>query len=175
MIDWPLLLKSALLCGLALSLVLTAIAAISAAIAPDMWIGDYPRDIKEMYGPMSARAARIRPFVAVLFFFAVLAIPILGLFVLGSSVGSIPFLPALVFSVIVLLVFNGFDLLVLDWLFFCTIQPRQMVLPGTEGNPAYRDYRFHFNGFLKGLGFSLVGGFVVACGWMVTQIIITQQ
>jgi len=173
--DWPLLFTSALLCGLVLSLVLTTIAVISAAIAPDMWIDDYPPAIKESYGPMSPGAARIRPFVAVLFFFAVLAVPILGLSALGSNVGYIQFLPALVFSVFTLLVFNVFDLLVLDWLFFCTIQPRQMVLPGTEGNPAYRDYRFHFIGFLKGLGFCLVGGLVVACGWTVTQMVITQQ
>ncbi len=31
-----------------------------------------------------------------------------------------------------------------------------MVLPGTEGMAGYRDYRFHFIGFLKGLGFCAV-------------------
>jgi hypothetical protein len=168
--DWTVLLKSALHTGLVLSLVLTAIAAGSAAIAPDMWIGDYPPAIKAMYGPMSPRAARIRPFVAVLFFLAVLVIPILGLANLSSAMGGIPFLPAWVFSVVALLVFNVLDLLVLDWLLFCTIQPKWIVLPGTEGNPAYRDYRFHFNGFLKGLGFCVLGGLVVAWGWLFTQL-----
>jgi hypothetical protein len=35
------------------------------------------------------------------------------------------------------------DLVVFDWLVFCTLQPRFVVLPGTEGMPEYRDYLFH--------------------------------
>lgn len=170
--DWSHLLTNAVMSGLVLSLGLTSIMLISAAVAPDMWVGDYPPDIKEKYGPMSARASRIRPFVAALFFAVVLAIPLLGLSSLRSSVGDIQFLPALAFAVTVLLVFNLFDLLVLDWLLFCTIQPRQMVLPGTEGMPGYRDYRFHFNGFIKGLAFCTVGGLVIACIWTIGQMIV---
>ena len=100
---------------------------------------------------------------------AILVIPILGLFALRAEVGYVPLIPALAFSVVALLVFNAFDLIVLDWLFFCTIQPRQMVLPGTEGMPGYRDYRFHFIGFLKGLGFCAVGGLFIAVLWVVVQ------
>jgi hypothetical protein len=59
---------------LVLSIVLTTIAIISGAIAPDMWVGDYPPDIRERFGPMSPRAARIRPYVAVLFFIPILAL-----------------------------------------------------------------------------------------------------
>ncbi|MDW6058501.1 hypothetical protein SAZ11_11010 [Streptomyces sp. FXJ1.4098] len=33
--------------------------------------------------------------------------------------------------------------MVLDWRLFCRVQPRFMVLPGTEGMPEYRDYAFH--------------------------------
>lgn len=54
--------------------------------------------------------------------------------------------------------FNLVDWLVLDWLIFCTITPRFMVLPGTEGHPGYKNYRFHFFGFLKGLLFTLAAG-----------------
>ena len=79
------------------------------------------------------------------------------------------FLPALVFSGIALFVFNIYDLLILDWLFFCTIQPRAMVLPGTEGMPGYRDYRFHLVGFLKGLGFTVAAGVIVAAAWTGVQ------
>lgn len=170
--DWSSLLIGAVVWGLVLSLGLTTVMMISAAVAPDMWVGDYPPDIKERFGPMSARASRIRPFVAALFFAVVLAIPLIGLSSLRSGVDHLPFVPALVFSVTVLLVFNLFDLLILDWLFFCTIQPRQMVLPGTEGMPGYRDYRFHFKGFLKGLAFCSVGGLIVASIWMVAQNIL---
>ena len=42
------------------------------------------------------------------------------------------------------LLVNVWDLVVLDWLFFITIQPDLVVFPGTEGLAGYRDYWFHF-------------------------------
>ena len=169
MSNWPLLFETALVTGLLLSLVLLVIMFISAAVARDMWVGDYPPDIRAKYGPMSARSAHLRPFFAVLVFGATLLIPLLGLFALQQQVGHLSFIPALVFSALSILVFNLFDLLVLDWLFFCTVQPRIMVLPGTQGMAGYRDYRFHFIGFLKGLGFCGVGGLVIATLWLPVQ------
>ena len=173
MLDWNLLFYDALIYGLVLSLILTILVVVSGAIALDMFVGDYPPDVKQRYGPTSPRAARLRPYVAALLFTAVLVIPMLGLFALQADIGYVSFLPAFVFSIISLLVFNLFDLIILDWLFFCTIQPRAMVLPGTEGMAGYRDYRFHFIGFLKGLGFSAVGGLLIAVLWTVVQRLIT--
>lgn len=173
MLDWILLFYNALIWGLVLSLILTILAVISGAVALDMFVGNYPPDIQQRYGPMSPRAARLRPYVAAVLFTAVLVIPILGLFALQADMEYVSFLPALAFSIISLLVFNLFDLIILDWLFFCTIQPRSMVLPGTEGMAGYRDYRFHFIGFLKGLGFSAGGGLLIAVLWTVGQWLIT--
>ncbi len=169
MFDWQRLFYDALIFGLVLSLVLTLFSAISGAVALDMFVDNYPPAIQQKYGPMSPRAARLRPFIAALLFITTLLIPLVGLFTLRGGIDPVPFLPAFVFSGVTLLVFNLFDLLILDWLFFCTIQPRSMVLRGTEGMPAYRDYRFHFIGFLKGLGFSAGGGLLVAILWIVIQ------
>ena len=172
MFDWQLLFYDALVDGLVLSLILTILTVIAGAIALDMFVDDYPPDIKQKYGPMSARAARLRPFIATVLFITLLIIPIIGLFALRSQAASIPFWPALAFAGIALLTFNIFDLVILDWLFFCTIQPRSMVLPGTEGMAAYRDYRFHFVGFLKGLGFSVVASLLIAAFWIGLQWLI---
>jgi hypothetical protein len=173
MVDWQILFYDALFYGLVLSAVLTVLTVVSGAIALDMFIDDYPPDIKQKYGPMSPRAARLRPFIAALLFLAVLGIPIVGLFGLQTKFLAVPFLSAVVFASIAILVFNVFDLLILDWLFFCTIQPRSMVLPGTEGMAGYRDYRFHFLGFLKGLRFNAVVGLLIAVLWTGMQWLIT--
>lgn len=173
MLDWNILFYDALIYGLVLSVVLTTLTVISGAIALDMFVDDYPPDIKQKYGPMSARAARLRPFIATLLFITVLVIPIIGLFSLQVEFLSVTFLSAVVFSSIAVLVFNVFDLIILDWLFFCTIQPRSMVLPGTEGMAGYRDYRFHFTGFLKGLRFNAVVGLLIAVLWSGIQWLIT--
>jgi hypothetical protein len=155
--------------GALLSLTLVVTMVISGFVALDMWVGDYPPDIRDKYGPMSAKARRARPFFGVAFFVAVLAIPLLGLAALRNDFGPIGFLPAFVFGALAVFVFNLFDLLMLDWLLFCTVQPRMMVLPGTEGMAGYRDYRFHFIGFLKGLGFCVFGGLVIALAWLGLQ------
>jgi hypothetical protein len=173
LLDWQLLFYEALVYGLGLSLVLTILLMVSGAVALDMFVSDYPPDIQQKYGPMSPRAARLRPFIAALLFITVVVVPLIGLFALQVEGLSVPFLPALVFSGGTLLVFNIFDLIVLDWIFFCTIQPRSMVLPGTEGMAGYRDYRFHFIGFLKGLGFSAVGGLLIATFWIALQWLIS--
>ncbi len=172
MSNWPLLINFALVYGVVLFIVLVAMIFPTVLIAPDMMVGDYPPDIKAKYGPMSPRAARLRPYVAVLIFLAAIVIPLIGLFSLRTSVGQIPFLPAFVFLLLVLLIFNVLDLLVLDWLIVCTIQPRMMILPGTEGMAGYRDYRFHFIGFLKGLVFCTAGALIIALLWLGIQYLI---
>jgi hypothetical protein len=172
MLDWNLLFAEGLLYGLGLSLILTLILVIVGSIVLDMFVDDYPPAIRQKYGPMSPRAARLRPYFAPLLFIPLIVVPVLGLFRLQTADASVGFWSAFVFSGIILLVFNLFDLFILDWLFFCTIQPRAMVLPGTEGMVAYRDYRFHFIGFLKGLGFTLVGSLIVAVLWIVIQWLI---
>lgn len=63
---------------------------------------------------------------------------------------------------VALLVFNVYDLIVLDWLLFCTLTPRYLVLPGIEGMADYHDYAFHARGFMKGLGFGVTMSVLVA-------------
>jgi hypothetical protein len=62
----------------------------------------------------------------------------------------------------IVFVFNVVDWLILDWFMFCTLTPRLVVIPGSEGLAAYKDYGFHFRGFLHGTVYSILGGLVIA-------------
>ena len=62
----------------------------------------------------------------------------------------------------VMSIFNSVDWLILDWLIFCTITPAFLVIPGTEGSPGYKNYVFHFRGFLIGTGLSATIGLIIA-------------
>ena len=42
------------------------------------------------------------------------------------------------------------DLLIVDWLIVCTIRPNVIVPSGTEHCAGWKDYGFHFKGFLHG-------------------------
>jgi hypothetical protein len=43
-------------------------------------------------------------------------------------------------------------------LLFSFINPKFLILPGTEGMKEYKDYFFHFKGFLKGSMLSVIFG-----------------
>jgi hypothetical protein len=83
------------------------------------------------------------------------------------------FLSIALFSFTIFMVWNTIDLVLLDWLMFCKIQPNFMVLKGTRGHPQYKNYLFHFIGFLKGIViatvFSLVFGGV---GYLILNFLI---
>lgn len=69
-------------------------------------------------------------------------------------------------------IWNLIDLLIMDWLIFCYISPKFMALPGTEGHRGYKNYKYHFVGFLKGIVISTIASFVLGgiCTLLLTTI-----
>lgn len=146
-------------CGAILSVLMCVAFVGLAYLNPEIWLPDYPPDIRERFGPMSGRAkkAGVPVFlilVATLAFAAVRFARIAG--------GESSFLAVFLGVFTALLVFNVLDLVVLDWLIFVTIRPKIVVLPGTEDVEGYGDYGFHFRAFLKGIVGSFAASLVVA-------------
>ena len=147
--------------SLVYSLVLGLSFLLIARINPEMWLNDYPPDIKEKFGSMSEKANRLR---------IILGIPVI-VFMLGfpffvivqfAQATSLTFWQVFGSLFFIYTFFNLFDMIVMDWLIFCTITPRRFVIPGSERHPAYKDYFFHFRGFLIGTFFSAVMGLIAA-------------
>jgi hypothetical protein len=112
--------------------------------APDAMVQDYPPAIRERYGPKSPRGERVGKVMALLLLAAIAGTTTGGILALRDGLGgSVGFWPGFVFGAILIAALHVFDLLVVDWLLFCTIRPRWLVLPGTEGMPEYRDWLFH--------------------------------
>ena len=129
---------------------------------PEIWLNDYPPDIRERFGPMSEKARRQRRLAGIpvfLLLFGTIAISTIRLTRIGADE---TFFAVFLGTFIVLLVFNLVDLLILDWLVFNTLKPGFVVLPGTEGARGYSDYGFHFRAFLKGVAGALVVSLLVA-------------
>jgi hypothetical protein len=131
-------------------------------INPEILLKDYPPDIQAKYGPMSERSRRQRPLVAV-FFGAIVLVVVAASFVevRANSSGHIPFLAAFVHLFVMFSLFNLVDLLILDWP-LVAMSPSFIVLPGTEGLAGYKDYGFHFRGFLIGTILILVISVLIA-------------
>jgi hypothetical protein len=137
--------------GAILSVLLGALFLVGAYLDPEVMLRGYPPDIKAKYGPGSARSERNRRIAAALMLLILAGTSAANAAGLAARAGGdLAFLPAWLGISVMLMVFNAVDLLILDLLVFVAIQPRFVVLPGTEGLAGYRDRGFHVRAFLKG-------------------------
>jgi hypothetical protein len=157
--------KRVLVDGAILSVLLSIVIYGCLYIDPLIWVSDYPPDIQATVGAVEIPLGQI-------IIVAVLCSGIIIGIVFQSNAklrrqndGKLSFLTAFINSALIFLFFATWDLLVLDWLIFVTIQPDFVVIPGTEGLAGYRDYWFHFE--VSFLGWAqwisiLVGGLIMA-------------
>ena len=158
MLDFPRILID----GTFLCLVASALLFVLVGRSPRLMLQDYPPEIQAAVPPKTPEEKRRSTLLGLPFIFVLLAIPLISTLLFNARTGGIAsFLVLAAHAFGVAFIFNLFDWLVLDWLLFCTITPRFMVIPGSEGHPGYKNYFFHFRGFLIGTVFSAVLGLVV--------------
>jgi len=131
-------------------------------------VHDYPPDIREKFGPKSEEADRLTrlwaiPLFAVMIGYVVFA----GLRVKRANNGRLSFRDAFKYVYLLFLSFWTFDLVVLDWLLFTTIQPSFIVLPGTEGMAGYKDYLFHLKVSWPAVPMLVIPSAVI--GWLISR------
>ena len=129
----------------------------------EMWLNDYPPDIKEKFGPMSPQAKKQGLIVAVPFFFVMVGGIIGSNLRLRKANGGHLGIKAAFLNAFAL-IFSGwfFDLTILDWLMFVKYTPNFVVLPGTEGMAGYDDYGFHLREHMRALPFLAIGALIIA-------------
>lgn len=130
---------------------------------PRLMLQDYPPAIQAAVPPRTQAERRQALRLGLPFLLVLVLYPFVAAFLFRSqSGGQAGFFLLWLYTSSLIFAFNLWDWLVLDWLIFCTITPKQFVIPGSEGHPAYKDYAFHFRGFLIGTVFSAVLGLIVA-------------
>jgi uncharacterized membrane protein len=161
--DLSFLIQHSLLYGIILSAAMSLFLVGAARINPAIMAGDYPPDIKAKFGAQDERTIRQKRIASLVMMVALAGPIILALAQLAQAGGGqLVFWQAFLSLFIMLFLFNLVDWLVIDWLLFVTIQPRWIILPGTDGMAGYKDYAFHFRGFLIGTVFSVVASAIIA-------------
>ncbi len=139
--------------GMILTVVFTILVIGTILWRPRMWMHDFPQDIQDLMPPKTDAEKRLTRLFAVPFFTIMFG----GL---GSTALRFGFESGFLWTTLhVYLVWQTvslFDLLVIDWLGMHVVNPQNPPFPGTEGAKGYRDYMFHFKGFLKGSVMGLV-------------------
>jgi hypothetical protein len=149
--------------GAILSVAASLILIASLWFNPRLFLQDYPAEIQEKVSPKTDKEKRQSLFVGIPYLLILIAVPFLSTLAMKrGSAGEVPFLHLFLNAFGVTFTFNLVDLLLLDWLMFCTITPDFVVIPGTENMAAYKDYAYHFRASIKGTILSAVAALVIA-------------
>lgn len=163
MLPFNLLLEHSLLYGMVLSVVMSIVILVSLFLRPQIWLSDAPAHVQAAVGPLSPEDQRIKRLVGVPTMVFVIGLLIHAVVRLDQlTTGDAGFLEVALSTFLIIQVFNLVDLLLIDWLLLVRIRPRFVVVPGTEHLRDYGGYRFHFEGFLKGIAGSLVASLLIA-------------
>ena len=142
--------------SLALSLILLAMGLVN----PRLMLQDYPKDIQAAVLPKTPEEKHQTLYWGIPFWVCLLGFPLIA--ALSAKAAHQGFLELFLSAAGVLFLSNLVDWLIIDWLIICTLTPKFVVLPGTEGMAGYKNYAMHFRGFLIGTGISVVVGLLIA-------------
>lgn len=128
---------------------------------PRYMLQDYPQEIIATVQPKSNEEKKGAYYYGMPFLIILFLYPLVVGYMRKYNI-DVSFLQNWIQIFLLMFSFNIVDLFIIDWLVFCTITPNFIIIPGSEGNPAYKDYRFHFIAFLKGSAFSFLGSLLYA-------------
>jgi hypothetical protein len=132
--------------------------------------GDYPADVLAAAPPRTKEETRLSALLSIPWFLWAVGFPLYStMSYLQAGETAISFLAAFGHAFLILLSFWLVDLILLDWLMFCTITPKFLVIPGTEGFAGYKDFGMHLRGhFGKGLIILIISGALIAgAAWLI--------
>jgi hypothetical protein len=132
--------------------------------------GDYPDDVLTAAPPRTKKEIRLATILSVPWFLWSLGFPLHSTISYLRQPGiTVSFGLTFGHAFMILFAFWLLDLVVLDWLMFCTITPKFLVIPGTEGFAGYKDFGMHLRGHLrKGLWILAVSGLAIAgAAWVI--------
>ena len=149
--------------GVVLSLLASLFIVITLRLNPRIWLQDYPKDIQDKVPPKTQKEKRLSLILGIPFLVLLAIVPFVSSLTLKyENSGNISFFLLFMNAFGVAYIFNLVDWLLIDWVMFCTITPKFVVIPGTEEMAGYKDYFHHFRGFLIGTVISAVAGLIIA-------------
>ncbi len=148
-----------LLYGIPASLLLSAIVVGMGLVNPRLMLRSYPKDVQAAVPPQTDQEKRQTLYWGIPFWLCLLGFPLAAALSIKAAQGNA--VEIFLSAAGVIFLFNLVDWLILDWLIVCTITPKFMMLPGTEGMAGYKNYGMHFRGFLIGTILACVIGLLI--------------
>src|SRR5262245_54995338 len=112
-----------------------------------LWLQDYPKPIRDRVPPLNDAEKRDRRIVAILIVMILIRVLLFtALQLKADHSGPLSFGAAYLSIFLVLMTFNLFDAVVIDFLLIMVLRPKFVILPGMEGmeNLLFQNYRKQF-------------------------------
>ncbi|MBE7121335.1 nitroreductase [Bacillus cereus] len=138
--------------GITMSIVLSIMILGSLYYNPRLSLTDYPKDIQKVVFPKSIHEKKQTIYFSVVYNVILFGTPFVSTYILHQH-EKLLYMEAYLHTLGILMIFNLVDLFIIDWLIFCWITPRFVVIPCTEGMKGYKDYKFHLRGAIVGIPF----------------------
>lgn len=147
-----LLLRRILIDGSILTAIVAPVLVLALYINPRMALRGYPEDVKAAVPPRTKKELRQgRILIGLPLLVVVIGIPLYSTWqVKQQNEGVLTYWLAYLTIFGVLVMPFLFDLIVLDFLMFCTWTPDFLVIPGTKGMQGYKDYGMHLKAHARG-------------------------
>lgn len=131
---------------------------------PRLLLECYPEEIKYQVKPKTLYEAAIAKKYKTIFVIVCVMYPFIVTCFNSLKYGW-EFWQTALFSFRLMTFVNIYDLLIIDWLIFCTITPKFVIISGTSGNEGYKNYNIHFFNFLRAFiiitGISIFSAFII--------------
>ncbi|KEK22877.1 hypothetical protein [Bacillus gaemokensis] len=150
-----------LLVGIIMSCVLSIMILGSLYYNPRLWLHAYPKDIQKVVLPKTLSEKRKILYFGIVYNVILFGTPFISIFLLNQH-EKLLFIDAFFHSFGILMIFNLVDLFIIDWLIFCWITPRFVVIPSTEGMDGYKNYMMHVKGAIIGTPFLIIASLFIA-------------
>jgi len=142
-----------LISGLCFSLFFGLLVTIIQMINPRAELKSYPEGIKILVTPLTEKEKKRFKIGKIVVFPIIISLLIVDYFL---RVDFQNYFHTFFHFLIVFSIWTLFDLIIMDWLVFCTLTPKYLVFKGTENNKEYKNYKFHLRGILFGIPFSVI-------------------
>ena len=127
-----------------LALIMSAFILATLRYNPRLLLNDYPPDVMAAVPEKTPAEKRLSVWLGIPFILVSFVLTLASTLAFSGRVGpEAPFWALFVHALGVVGIPFLVDLVILDWLLFCTFTPSFVVIPGSEGMAGYKDYGFH--------------------------------
>ena len=124
---------------------------------------DLPKDIREAVPPLTKKEKREAAFFLTPVLILALIIPFVSTLRFSrQNPEDVSFLLLFLNAYGILLIANLAELILVDLLLLCTITPKWIVIPGTEGTAGYKNYAYQIKAHLRGASLMAVISLIIA-------------